>query len=689
MTNANLDPASRVQVSRRLVWLVLAAVAWALAIFGKLFSLQVLRHNFYARLAHSQQERRFDIPAPRGAIFDRNRRPLAMSVRVKSVFVNPLRIPDLMVASELLSGILDLNRDELYGRMKWAFDNRRGFLWVKKKISATEEERLRSLRLEWIEFQTGTQRHYPKGALAAHVLGSVDHRQKGNAGIEQSLEREICGAAGYELLLTDVRRRPIESEPGQKPREGTDLTLTIDERIQFVAERELKNAVIANRARYGSAIVMNPYNGEILALANYPSFDPNLPPERGENRFARFNLGVSVPFEPGSIFKVVTLSAALETTSLRPESLINCGNGTLKLPGRVIHEAKHGYGTIPLSMVLQKSSNIGAIMIGTRVGQQKLYEYVRRFGFGSATGIPLPAESSGLVRKLPRWGATSLASVSMGQEISTTSVQLARACSVIANGGMLVKPKLVLRRGEAAVDREPPQRILRPETAITMRHMMEGVVLEKWGTGHKARLEGYTSGGKTGTAQIFDVQTHHYTHLYNASFMGFAPVTNPAVVAVVTLNGTSGSTGYGGWAAAPVFAAVATEALRMLDVPKDVPEEMPAEEQGPEDLNDLSIADLGSTEPNILEESEGLPSNQPIAPMQPAKNETAQAPAQGAPTVLRAPNFQGMSMRAVVEEAAAMGLPVIVDGSGTARGQTPPAGSVLEQGERIRVQFAR
>jgi cell division protein FtsI (penicillin-binding protein 3) len=351
----------------------------------------------------------------------------------------------------------------------------------------------------------------------------------------------------------------------------------------------------------------------------------------------------------------------------------------LRLPGRVIHEAHNGFGVIPMHEVLERSSNIGAIQIGFRVGAQNMYEYVRRFGFGSSAGLQLPAESSGLFRKLNRWGTTSLASISMGQEISTTSIQLARACAVIANGGLMIKPKLILKEGNELASTESPKRILRPETAITMRQMMEGVVISPHGTGHRnAHLAGYTSGGKTGTAQIFDVKAHHYTHQYNASFMGFAPVTNPAFIIVVTINGTSGNSGMGGAAAAPVFKAVATEALRVLDVPKDLPDATPEKQDAaPAEADDLSIADLGSSDPNIMEE---------VAARQTAAALDAPASEDNGPKV---PNFRGKTMRAVAEEASAIGLPVLLDGSGIARAQIPPPGSVLPAGERVRVEFAR
>jgi len=443
--------------------------------------------------------------------------------------------------------------------------------------------------------------------------------------------------------------------------------------------------------------VMNPVTGEIYALANYPTYDPNKPPKQGDDPLSRLNLGASVPFEPGSMFKVVTLSAALETTNMRPDTLVATGNGELHLPGRVIHESHHGLGTITMQEVLEKSSNIGAILIGMKVGSQNEYDYARRFGFGQKTGLPLPAESSGLLRPLSRWGTTSLASVSMGQEVSVTSVQLARACSVIANGGMLVKPKVVLARNGKREPDEAPVRILKPETAITMRTMMEGVVLRGTARIH-GRLNGYTSAGKTGTAQIFDTATHHYTHSYNASFMGFAPVMNPALVIVVTVHGTTGDAGQGSDAAAPIWQVIMTEALRMLDVPKDIPEALadakPAKPLKPIP-DDVSIADLG--EPSIMEEDDSMkrllaeqmkPAEAPDAdeiPAAPALVAAAPPRPQG-PLV---PDFRGKSMRDVVAESSANGIEVMIEGSGVARAQLPLPGTPLRHGERIRIVFTR
>jgi len=312
------------------------------------------------------------------------------------------------------------------------------------------------------------------------------------------------------------------------------------------------------------------------------------------------------------------------------------------------------------------------------VGQENMYQYMQKFGFGRRTGIELPAESPGKVYKLSRWGKTSLASVSMGQEVSVTTLQLAQAASVVANGGMLVKPRLILKKGNQPMPAPAPVRVLKPETAITMRQMMEGVVLR--GTGTRARLAGYTVGGKTGSAQIYDFAAKHYTHSYNGSFMGFAPITNPQIVAVVTLNGTRGEGGFGGAAAAPVFRVVAGEALRVLDVPKDVPEaeSTPMLVTKAEPLDDLADPDARAGQPNILEDGDGEDS--------PADSLTAAAAVPAGP---RVPNFQGKTMRAVLAEAAAKGLTVLPDGSGIARVQFPAPGSPLHQGDRIKVQFKR
>jgi cell division protein FtsI (penicillin-binding protein 3) len=681
----------------RLVWLVLVAFLWAVAVFLRLVQLQVVSHRTYQELADHQQNHTFKVDAPRGCVFDRGGRVLAMSVPVDSVSIDPMLVPDRPLAASILARALGVDREELLAKMdaaveehKRALEQKRkpkgtGFLWVKRKITPAESEALRSLKLDWVEFQKEPHRYYPDGPLASHVVGTVDFEERGNLGLEQKLDPELNGRAGKVTMLTDVLQRPIDSRVSAEAEAGKNITLSIDESVQFVAERELRAACEYYHAASGSTVVMDPHTGEILAMSSYPTFDPNQPPQPGEPSSARFDHPVSVAFEPGSVFKIVTLTAALETTSLRPETPINCGNGTIKLFGRVIHESHHGWGTIPMADVLAHSSNIGAIQIGLKVGEKNLLEYVRKFGFGRTTGIPLPAESSGMVRDLKHWGKTSIGSVAMGHEVSATALQLAQACSVIANGGVLVKPRLILKRQRPGgqVENEPapaPQRVLKPETAITMRQLMEGVVLR--GTGRAARLAGYTSGGKTGSAQIFDLTTKHYTHLYNGSFVGFAPVTNPAVVIAVTLNGVKM---FGGVVAAPVFKNVATETLRLLGVPKDIPETEPEPLKDPQEANDLAIADMSSPPDDLVQ----LPQPPAVAPS-PALG-PAPAAALALPVMAvagpSAPSFQGKTVRAVLEQSLAMGVPVEVVGSGIARQQAPPPGSPLNPGEKVRVLF--
>jgi cell division protein FtsI (penicillin-binding protein 3) len=676
--------------TRRVHLLARLAFVWVALIVARLIQLQVVQHTEYKKLAQQQQEKTLELQAPRGTIVDRLGQRLAMSLPAESVCVDPLRVPDLAVASDILSKILNVDADDLLVRMKQAVASKHGFVWVKRKVSAEEAQRLRDLKLEWIEFRSESQRFYPNKSLAAHVIGGVDFAQKGNGGIEQSLDPQLKGRSGEIHVTRDVQKRGFESKVESEPQAGRDIRLTIDSRIQFVAEREVKKMVEMHHAKWGSVVAMDPKTGDVLALANFPTYDPNQTPGK-EDMAARENLAVTAPFEPGSVYKVITLSAALETTRLRPETVINCGGGKLTLFGRTIHDHNR-YWSLPMEDVLARSSNIGAINVGLTVGKNNLYEYSRRFGFGARTGIQLPGESAGMLRKLPRWEKTSIGSVAMGHEVSVTALQLARACSVIASGGLLVKPRLNMDNPIAQ-----PVRILKPETAITMRRMMEGVVLKSYGTGHKyARIVGYTSAGKTGTAQIYDHRLRQYTHLYNASFMGFAPVTNPAIVVVVTVSGTDGQAGYGGPTAGPAFREVAAAALRMLDVPKDLPEMLPSHDGDQADENDVAIAGLGSSIPPPLVQAEDAVAadDRPVASAESASDQrpflkdekTNPARDLAGP---RVPNFRGKTLRDVIEESAALGIPVEFKGGGIAQAQVPEAGEVLPVGQSVRVQFGR
>jgi cell division protein FtsI (penicillin-binding protein 3) len=727
--------------TRRLRWLLRLLLVWAGAVFCKLIWLQVVHHDELVKLAEQQQQKTVEIEAPRGTIFDRTGQPLAKTLPAESICINPLKIPDAGVAADLLSRVLDLKRPALYNRITMAKLHNSGFLWVKRKVTEEEANRVRSLQLDWVEFRPEMRRFYPHGELASHVLGSTgivdpdDVIEHGNGGVEMSFDDELSGRPGLAKVYNDVRQNAYDSVVSRPPEPGTNLTLTLDPNLQYEAERSLAAAVAKTNAKTGSIVVLNPYTGDILAMANYPAYDPNgLQNGEKETPGSRSNLAVATPFEPGSVFKVVTLAAALETTNLTPDSIINCGNGTIKLFGRVIHDHNR-YSSLSMADVLANSSNIGAINIGLKVGEKNLYEYVRKFGFGRKTGIELPGESAGMLRRLSQWEATSIGSVAMGHEVGSTSIQLALAGAIIANGGMRVKPRLILARQrtggvEERTAPEKPERVIRPETAIKMRQMMEGVVLH--GTGKQAILRGYTSGGKTGSAQIYDFKAKAYTHHYNASFLGFAPVSNPQIVIAVTLVGTSGGgAGFGGVVAAPVFRAVATSALRMLDVPKDLPDTSPRlAKSSKRDDNDLAIAGLGAAPigladapaidiPHSLDIAHNAAGYAPravrsevvssVTKTKPPASRVSTASAVDAPpgtslgTSLdrrpflsaqkgigpKVPDLRGLTLRAVLEESAATGLPIEVQGDGMARAQEPPPGSILAPGSRVHVQLTR
>jgi cell division protein FtsI (penicillin-binding protein 3) len=655
---------------RRVRRLTQFTLLWAVIILLRLVQLQILRHAEFRRLADAQHEHLVKVELPRGAIFDRNGQRLAMSLPVDSVYVNPLQIHDVGVASEILAKILNLDQQRLINDMNDAVAARRGFLWIKRKLDPEESARLRSLDFDWISFEQESRRFYPYGEFAAQVIGTVGTDEGGLEGVELKLNKLLAAHVGMVRVSWDPRHQSFAQQlASDAPQAGQDVHLSIDSRLQYIAERELKRTITEHHCWNGSVVVMDPRTGEILAMASYPTFDPNVPPQKGDDPKARFNNAVSVPFEPGSVFKVVTLTAALETTNLRPDSVIPCGNGVLHMFGRTIHDHE-SYGALPMWGVLAHSSNIGAIQIGLKVGKENLYDYVRRFGFGQRSGLPLPGDARGLVRPPKQWQATSIASVSMGHEVMVTTVQLARACSVIANGGYLVTPHLLMNQ---QVDE--PRRVIKAGTAFTMRGMMEGVVLH--GTGGKARLQGYSTAGKTGTAQI--AIDGKYTHLYNSSFMGFAPVANPAVVIVVTASGATGHDGFGAEVSAPVFKTVGEAALRYLDIPRDLPDSSPDPDTRKVDDNDLAIADLAPA---------------PLAPPEEALDPEAESEGQRADfsdsllAAPKVPNFVGLTVRAVMQEATADGIPVMVRGHGVARAQAPLAGTMLPAGEKVRIEFS-
>src|ERR1700732_386418 len=545
------------------------ALLWTTAVFGRLSYLQLFRHGEYMARAQRQQQRTVEITPKRGIIYDRNLRALAMSVPVKSAVAVPAEIADESLAARLLSGVLGVPEEVLEARMA----SSRSFVWISRKLPPERVEAVEALNLKGIYFQEENQRFYPKRDLAAHVLGFVDPDEKGLAGIEYQLDSQIRGKSEKIVVMADARQRWFDGGEAQRER-GANVVLTLDEKIQYIAQRELRAAIERTHALAGSVFVMNPNSGEILAMSNWPRFNPNAASEApGESRM---NRAVAALYEPGSTFKLITLAAAFDQEITRPDEIFDCENGAIYIAGHRIRDHKP-FGLLNVAEILAQSSDVGAIKIAVRLGAPRFYEYIRAFGFGAPTGVDLPGESKGLLDRLDNWSAISIGSVSMGQEIGVTPIQLIAAVSAIANGGLLMKPHVVqaIKRGARIVQAQgpraaaDPRRVIRPETAATLRRLMEGVVLS--GTGKLARLDGWTAAGKTGSAQKIDPATGRYspTQLI-ASFTGFAPISNPAVTILVSLDSPVGLH-EGGPVAAPIFKRIAEQVLPYLEVPRNVP----------------------------------------------------------------------------------------------------------------------
>ena len=662
------------------------ALLWTTGVFGRLSYLQLVRHGEYLARAQRQQQRTVEITPKRGIIYDRNLRALAMSVPVKSAFAVPAEIADESLAARLLSGVLGVPEDVLETRMA----SSRSFVWISRKLPPEKVEAIEALNLKGIYFQDENQRFYPKRDLAAHVLGFVDPDEKGLAGIEYQLDGQIRSKSEKIVVMADARQRWFDGGEAQRER-GANVVLTLDEKIQYIAQRELLAAIEKTHALAGSVIVMNPSTGEILAMANWPRFNPNAASEAAAE--SRMNRAVSALYEPGSTFKLITLAAAFDQEITRPNEVFDCENGAIYIAGHRIRDHKP-FGLLSVADILAKSSDVGAIKIAVRLGAPKFYDYIRAFGFGSPTGVDLPGESRGLLHRLENWSAISIGSVSMGQEIGVTPIQLITAVSAIANGGLLIKPHVVqqIKRGErtlltpAALSGADPKRVIRAETAATLRRLMEGVVLN--GTGTLARLDGWTAAGKTGSAQKIDPATGRYspTQLI-ASFTGFAPISNPAVTILVSLDSPVGLH-EGGQVAAPVFKRIAEQVLPYLDVPRDVPlnprliqaaykRQIAAEGATLEDFSPTDFSGQLDAPPAASNEAEAEPKSH--AP------EIAMAADEGGDITV--PDFAGKTMREVTEMCLHLGFEPLLVGSNLAVDQHPEAGTQLRRGAEVTVQF--
>jgi cell division protein FtsI (penicillin-binding protein 3) len=754
-----------IPLKRARFWIIcLFFSIWAVAIGTRLFWLQVVRHKEFQERAEKQQLRTFEVAPRRGVLYDRNLHELAMTVQADSFYAvpsetdEPQRAAWVESTAHALAAVVHTDpEDALTSESQIAerLTNGRSFAWVARRVTPEVAARIKALNIKGIYSQKEFERFYPDNEIAAQVLGYVGVDDNGLGGLEQKYEPQLHGAPGRMYTAMDARRKVLGSSE-HEPEPGQNMVLTIDENIQFLAERALDHVMEKTHADNGTVVVQDVHTGQILALAIRPTFDPNQ--ARKTTPALLKNHAVSDVYEPGSVFKLVTYSAALEQHVTTPDDKIDYQGGQMALPGRIIHDDKSDhFGVITVHEALEHSSDVAAVKLAQKVGQEKFYEYIRKFGFGARSGLELPGETRGLLQPVKRWGTTSYASIAIGQEVGVTPLQLVSMVSTIANGGTYLPPHVLLpgqvgnaarpdgplqpapfKPGEDLPNPLPPgaHRVLSEMTAAQMRKMMEGVVL--FGTGTPARLNGYSSGGKTGTAQKIDPATHTYSKtMHIASFAGIAPVNNPVISVAVVIDNPHGGSYYGTAVSAPVFAEVAQQVLEYLGVPHDVEVHAPrtntkpeatiaeddAHEQGDVNAMFAAINDLPSDDP--LRAPPAQPSDTSPASVQPVKQAASQAlsataqnktggtqpvaaaekpasregsaPAQAQTnevTVsdakkLKVPSLVGLPVRQVIVQAAAAGLGVQISGSGTVREQAPVAGTLVAAGTQIAVRCGR
>jgi cell division protein FtsI (penicillin-binding protein 3) len=538
------------------------------ALLARLFDLQILQHHFLSGLAERQYQKSAELRGKRGTIYDRRLRELALSVHRESIYINPSEFsssPEALIQLTRTLGLKDATIVE-----KGPSD--RQFVWLKRRVPPDDAAAVRSLGIKGIGFVTESQRFYPKHALAGQVIGFVGTDEIGLEGIEYDYDSMLAGETVRVMLDRDARGRPIslQSDALQQPPQGHDLVLTLDERIQFVAERELREQITRLGARGGVAVVMQPSTGDILALANESAFDPNSFREATPKMWRE--RGITDTFEPGSTIKAIVAAGAIEERLVRPDDMFFGEQGSLQVASLAIRDHEK-FGWLTFREVIEKSSNVGAIKVGQRIGKERLYDYLTRFGLGSRTGVDFPGEAQGLLRPPQQWSEVSLASLSIGQELAVTPVQLATAFSTIANGGMLVRPHLVkaiIKDGQVVEDTAPilVRRVISEATARQVTNLLQGVVTR--GTGKAAAVEGYAVAGKTGTAQKFDATLGKYSpQKFVASFVGYLPAEQPRATILVSIDEPQLAAAWGGVAAAPLFSAIAQQTMRYLRVPPD------------------------------------------------------------------------------------------------------------------------
>ncbi|MBI5140806.1 MAG: penicillin-binding protein 2 [Nitrospirae bacterium] len=547
----------------RLVIIKTLVLLGFLSVTLRLFDLMILEHKQLAVRAQKQHRAAEPIDARRGAIFDRHYRELAVNRRVESLYGVPQKVTDARAVAASLSPFVGSEKTDLVVK-RLSADRSKGFVWLARKLDDNTAESIKRLKLgEQIGLAPESYRSYPKEALAAHLLGSVNIDNDGVEGVELKYDEYLRGKGGSKVHARDARGRAL-SNGGDYEQPGNSLVLTIDEDLQYIVEKQLADAVEKWNPRAATAIVMDPFTGEILAMGVNPTFSPEKP-DRSENRR---NFAISDVYEPGSVFKVVVASAALDLGVYTPYDRFDCSRGSIEVGGRVIRDV-HRNGMLTLAEVIKKSSNVGSIKIAMGVGKDRYFEYVKKFGFGQSTGIDLPGEARGLFS-----ANASYASVSIGYGIAVTPLQLLTAYSAIANGGTLMKPYLVQEivgpDGETVKSFQPAQvrRVISENTSRTMAEILSSVTQEG-GTAKKAAVDGNGVAGKTGTARKLDMTTKRYSESkYMSSFVGFVPANDPKLAIIVVIDEPRGAI-YGGEVAAPVFKGISEHALVYLKVPRE------------------------------------------------------------------------------------------------------------------------
>lgn len=703
MARLSRQTKSQPDVSIRRTLFVAAFVAfWMLGISARLVHLQVTRHDKLVARARQQQQDAIETNPARGPVLDREERELARTIDTTSVSIAPDEFKQhkedtdaqvnaaIETTAQGLSSVLGLNKKAVSDQINEAKNTGRRFIWIARRIDPEKAALLEKMELTGVHTRKEPKRFYPNGSLAANVLGFVGLDGNGLSGIEQVYNEKIVGEPGKIFVEKDSLGRAYESTE-VLGRPGQTVILTIDQSIQYQAEAALTAAITNSHAKAGTAIVLDPHTGDILALANAPTFDPNdvgaAPPA------ARANWALQNIYEPGSTFKIVAFSAAIEKGLARPEDHIDCQMGSITVAKRLIHD-HHAFGNLTIADALAKSSNVAAIKLGLRVGDPTMYDFITRFGFGSRTGIELPGETVGLVRPLHRWQPSSIGSVAIGQEIGVTPLQMVAAFGALANDGVRIAPHLIreIRNGNGVTTYRPnpeQHRVIKKETATALRGMLEGVTLN--GTAKKAQLDGYTAAGKTGTAQKIDPRTRTYSATkFVASFVGFAPVNNPAVVIIVVIDEPGGSY-HGGDVAAPVFRQIAEQILPEMGVIPDTdfnePQLVAQAAETPTQVAQLRREEK-RRESEIQQEQIREATMPTVAPRDNRGGEIVYAVAME--NAILMPDLRGRSVRDVARVCARLGMQVEARGEGgRVVGQNPEAGSELRPGQTVYVDFGR